>query len=142
LNTEIDGLMENPYFETLAYFSVAVLALVIFLAIFEMVTKYKGWEEIKKGNVAVAMAVGGKIFGIGNLFRFAISSKESIYDSLLWAGFGFVLLVLAYFIFEFLTPVFKVDEEIKHDNRAVGLISMMISISLSFVIGSSIGLGE
>ncbi len=31
-----------------ANFSVVILCLVLFLAIFELVTKYKNWEEIKK----------------------------------------------------------------------------------------------
>ncbi|KAF6592873.1 DUF350 domain-containing protein, partial [Paenibacillus sp. EKM208P] len=39
---------------------------------------------------------------------------------------------------EFLTPVFSIDQQIKEDNRAVGLFSMIISISLSYVIGASV----
>lgn len=130
--------MGNPYVETLAFFSVAILALVVFLAIFELVTKYKDWEEIKNGNVAVAMATGGKIFGICNLFRFAILNNDSVLHSLIWAGYGFVLLLAAYFIFEFLTPYFKIDEQIQKDNRAVGFLSMVLSVSLSYVIGASV----
>ncbi|MDQ1910223.1 DUF350 domain-containing protein [Paenibacillus sp. GD4] len=138
MDDEVGKLMGNPYVETLAFFSVAVLALVVFLTIFELVTKYKDWDEIKRGNLSVAMATGGKIFGICNLFRFAILNNDSLMHSLIWAGFGFVLLLVAYFIFEFLTPYFKIDEEIKNDNRAVGFISMVISISLSYVIGASV----
>ncbi|MCZ8519394.1 MULTISPECIES: DUF350 domain-containing protein [Paenibacillus] len=138
MNEQLDWMMGNPYVETLAFFSVAVLALIVFLAIFELVTKYKDWEEIKNGNVAVAMATGGKIFGICNLFRFAILNNDSLLDSLVWAGYGFLLLLAAYFIFEFLMPYFKIDDQIKNDNRAVGLISMMISVSLSYVIGACV----
>ncbi|MCF6092557.1 DUF350 domain-containing protein [Microaerobacter geothermalis] len=128
----------NPYIETIAYYAVAVLAIIVFLAIFEMVTKYKDWEEIKKGNLAVAMATGGKIFGISNIFRFAITSNDTIAQSLIWSGVGFILLLIGYFIFEFMTPRFKIDEEIGKDNRAVGLLSMIISIGLSYVVGASI----
>jgi len=138
LNEEVDLFMSNPFVETLAFFSVAVLALVVFLAIFELVTKYKDWDEIKKGNVAVAMATGGKIFGICNIFRFAILNNDSLLISLTWAAYGFVLLLIAYFIFEFLTPYFKIDEQIQQDNRAVGLLSMILSVSLSYVIGASV----
>ncbi|MCR8636540.1 MULTISPECIES: DUF350 domain-containing protein [Paenibacillus] len=138
MNEEVDVLLSNPYIETLAFFSVAVVALVVFLAIFELVTKYKDWEEIKKGNLSVAMATGGKIFGICNLFRFAILNNDSILHSLLWAGYGFILLMVAYFIFEFLTPYFKIDDEIQKDNKAVGFLSMIISISISYVIGASV----
>lgn len=128
----------NPFLETLAFFFIAILALIVFLTVFELVTKYNDWEEIKRGNVSVAMATGGKIFGICNLFRFAILNNDSIMQSLLWAGFGFLLLLAAYFIFEFLTPYFKIDEQIQQDNRAVGFLSMVISVSLSYVIGASV----
>ena len=70
-------------------------------------------DEIKKGNLAVAMATGGKIFGICNIFRFSIQSNESVYQSLIWGTFGFVSLMAAYFLFEFLTPVFRIDDEIQ-----------------------------
>jgi putative membrane protein len=138
LTSEVDQMLANPYLETLAFFSVAIVSLVVFLAIFEMVTKYKDWQEISKGNVSVAMALGGKIFGICNIFRFAISNNDTVFHSIIWASFGFLLLLTTYFIFEFLTPVFRIDEEIRKDNRAVGLLSMVLSISISYVVGASV----
>jgi putative membrane protein len=138
MNNEVDRLFDNPYLSVLAVFSVVVVALVVFLTIFEVVTKYNDWEEIKKGNVSVAMATGGKIFGICNVFRFAILNNDTMIRSLIWAGYGFILLLVSYFIFEFLTPYFKIDDEIKRDNRAVGLLSMLISISVSYVIGACV----
>lgn len=138
MNKEVDSLLDNHYVGTLAFFAVAVVALVVFLTIFELVTKYDDWKEIKAGNLSVAMATGGKIFGICNLFRFAILNNDTMIQSLIWAGYGFLLLLVSYFIFEFLTPYFKIDEEIKKDNRAVGLLSMIISISFSYVIGACV----
>ncbi|MCZ0754825.1 DUF350 domain-containing protein [Anoxybacillus sp. J5B_2022] len=134
----MNSFWENEIVRIAANFSVAVLCMVVFLTIFELVTKYKNWDEIQKGNVAVAMATGGKIFGIANIFRYAISHHESLLSMIGWGVYGFVLLLIAYFIYEFLTPKFNIDQEIANDNRAVGLISMVISIGLSFVIGESI----
>ncbi|MFM9277041.1 DUF350 domain-containing protein [Paenibacillus jiagnxiensis] len=122
----------------LGYFSVAVVQLIVYLYCFELVTRYKCWDEIRKGNVAVAMATGGKVFGICNIMRFSINGSSSVYDTMIWSFLGFLLLLAAYFLFEFLTPVFSIDKEIQNDNRAVGLFSMIISISLSYVIGASI----
>ncbi|REE85088.1 putative membrane protein [Paenibacillus taihuensis] len=138
MEQEIDQLLSNTFAASLAYVSVAVLALLLFLFFFEFVTKYKCWQEIKRGNMAVAMATGGKIFGICNLFRFSIEANETVYQSIVWATFGFALLIAAYFLFEFLTPVFRIDDEIQKDNKAVGFIAMIISISLSYVIGATI----
>ncbi|KPB05471.1 DUF350 domain-containing protein [Bacillus sp. CHD6a] len=130
---------ENELVRTAANFSVVVLCLVLFLAIFELVTKYKNMEEIKKGNFAVAMATGGKILGIANIFRYSISDHDSLLTMIGWGAVGFVLLLFAYFIFEFLTPSFNIDKEIEKGNWAVGFISLVISIGLSFIIGASIG---
>lgn len=134
----MDQFWENEYIQIAAYYSVVILCMIVFLAIFEVVTKYKNWEEIKKGNLAVAMATGGKIFGIANIFRHSIQQHNSLLTMISWGIFGFVLLLAGYFIYEFLTPKFKIDEEIQNDNRAVGFISMVISIGLSYVIGAGI----
>ncbi|WNB93937.1 DUF350 domain-containing protein [Bacillus sp. NEB1478] len=130
--------MGNAFLKTAANYSVVVLCLVVFLAIFELVTRYKNWVEIKNGNFSVAMATGGKIFGIANIFRYSIGQNDSIVTMITWGVFGFVLLLIGYFIFEFLTPKFQIDKEIENDNKAVGFISMIISIGLSFVIGEGI----
>jgi len=134
----MDQFWENQYIQIAAYYSVVILCLVVFLAIFEMVTKYRNWEEIKKGNMAVAMATGGKILGVANIFRYTIEQHNSLLAMVGWGIYGFILLVVGYFIFEFLTPRFKIDDEIQNDNRAVGFLSMVISIGLSIVIGAGI----
>ncbi|HEO8419954.1 DUF350 domain-containing protein [Niallia sp. FSL W8-0635] len=134
----MDQFWENEYVKTAGDYSVVILSLVVFLAIFELVTKYNNWDEIKNGNLAVAMATGGKIFGIANIFSHSIMHNDSLLTMIVWGVYGFILLLIGYFIFEFLTPKFKIDEEIKNDNRAVGFISMIISIGLSFVIGAGI----
>jgi putative membrane protein len=130
--------MGNAFLKTAANYSVVVLCLVLFLAVFELVTRYKNWVEIKNGNLSVAMATGGKIFGIANIFRYSISQNDSLLMMVMWGIFGFVLLLIGYFIYEFLTPKFQIDKEIENDNRAVGFISMVISVGLSFVIGEGI----
>ncbi|MBN3523074.1 DUF350 domain-containing protein [Paenibacillus apiarius] len=134
----IEQWLSNPYVSMIAYFSVALLALVLLLSVFELVTRYKCWDEIRKGNISVALATSGKIFGICNIFRFGIEARDSLYASLTWAIIGYVLLLVAYFLFGFLMPYFNLDNEIQKDNRAVGLLAMIISVSLSYIIGSSI----
>ncbi|MHA6252081.1 DUF350 domain-containing protein [Oceanobacillus sp. CAU 1775] len=134
----MEGFWENIIVITAARFSVVIICTLVFLAIFELVTSYKNWEEIKKGNLAVAMATGGKIFGIATIFRYSIEHNDTLLQTVGWGFFGFVLLLSGYFIFEFLLPTIKVDEEIGKGNNAVGLLSMIFSIGMAFVIGASI----
>ena len=84
------------------------------------------------------MATGGKIFGVANIFRYSIEQHNTLPQMIGWGLYGFVLLVIAYWLFEFLTPQFHIDKEIEADNRSVGFISLAISVGLSFVIGASI----
>lgn len=44
----MSGWLENPYILTTAFFAVAILSLILFLTLFELVTRYDDWEEIKK----------------------------------------------------------------------------------------------
>lgn len=126
------------YVVTASYYVLAVVSMAIFLTIFELVTKYDDWEEIKNGNLSVALATGGKLIAIAIILAFSIYHNDSLWSAFVWSLYGFVLQLLAYYLFEFFTPKFKVDEEIKNDNRAVGLLSFLISISLAIVIGVSI----
>lgn len=132
------SIWDNAYVITGAYFVLSVLMMVLFLAIFEVVTKYNDWEEIKKGNVSVAMATGGKLMAVGIIIAFSIYHNDTLWDTFVWGAFGFVFQLIVYYLFEFFTPKFKVDNEIAKDNRAVGLLSLLISVSLAFVIGASI----
>ena len=134
----LSSFWSNPLVEAAGYFSVVVLCLVVSMVLFEIVTKYRNWEEIKKGNVSVAMATGGKIFGVCNIFKYSIEEHNTLLEMLGWGLYGFTLLIIAYLLFEFLTPSFNVDQEIAKDNRSVGFISLVISVGLSFVIGASI----
>lgn len=128
----------HPAVVMTGYFSVVVLCLVLAMGIFEAVTRYNNWQEIKKGNMAVAFATGGKILGICNVFRYSIESNNSLLEMIGWGVFGFFLLIVAYLLYEFFTPTFNIDKEIENDNRSVGFISLTISVGLSFVIGASI----
>ncbi|WP_342601385.1 DUF350 domain-containing protein [Psychrobacillus sp. FSL H8-0483] len=134
----LSSFWSNPLVESAGYFSVVILCLVVSMVLFEIVTKYKNWQEIKNGNIAVALATGGKIFGVCNIFSYSIEQHNSLFEMIGWGLFGFSLLIVAYWLFEFLTPTFNVDKEIENDNRSVGLISLIISVGLSFVIGASI----
>jgi putative membrane protein len=117
---------------------VASINIFITILIFVKITGYNDWEEISKGNTAAAMALGGKIFGVGNIMRFAILSNNNAVQTVLWGAIGLVLLILIYLLFEWLTPRLNINKEIGSGNMAVGLLSMLFSITFSFIIGASI----
>lgn len=129
----------EPFILTLLYFAVAIVTVIIGLVIFEWMTRqYKDWEEIKAGNQAVALSITGKIIGICIILAFAIYHSIEIVETLIWGAFGVLLQLIAYLLFELFTRKFSVEEQLKNNNIAVGIISMGVSIGLAFVIGASI----
>lgn len=129
----------EPFIATFVYFVIAVVIVLLGLFIFENLTrKYKDMEEVKKGNHAVALSIAGKIIGICIILAFAIYNSYVIYETVIWGVFGVVLQMLAYFLFDFFTRNFSVEEELSKNNVAVGIMSMGVSIGLALVIGASI----
>lgn len=124
---------------TLIYFAIAIVIVLIGLFIFENMTrKYKDMEEVKNGNIAVALSVVGKIVGICIILSFAIYNSGRITDTLIWGVMGVVLQMVAYWLFDLFTKNFSVEEQLKNNNIAVGIMSVGVSIGLAFVIGASI----
>lgn len=128
----------NVMAESLGLYTIAGLMIVVGLAIFEMTTPYSNWREIQKGNVAVALATGGKIVGLANIFRVVESHHDRTIDVLVGGAFGFVLLLFTYWLFEFLTPSLNVNDEIRNGNVAVGLLAFLLSIGVSLVVGAAL----
>lgn len=129
----------EPFLFTLLYFIIAIVVVYVGLVIFEIMTKkYKDWEEIKRGNTAVALSISGKIIGICMILAFAIYNSVTVWETLIWGSFGVLLQMIAYVLFETFTRNFSVETQIKENNVAVGLVSAAVSIGLAFVIGASI----
>ncbi|MGP4108301.1 DUF350 domain-containing protein [Virgibacillus sp. L01] len=129
----------GPFIATFVYFAISIVIILIGLALFANITrKYKDMDQVKEGNQAVALSIAGKIMGIGVILAFAIYNSDVIYETVIWGAYGVVLQMVAYVLFELLTRKFSVEEQLLKDNRAVGIISMAVSIGLGFVIGASI----
>ncbi|MDA8235154.1 MAG: DUF350 domain-containing protein [Clostridia bacterium] len=128
----------NPYISVLVYFLAVSLVIIAATFLFNLVVRYKVWDEIHRGNVAVALSSGGVVLGVANIMHYAIRTNDDLINTLIWGGFGTVLLLAVYLAFELLTPKLPVSEEIAKGNKAVGLISFFYSLAFSFVIGASI----
>jgi len=123
---------------SLACFLISLLIVLVTVFVFTLITRYDDWKEITSGNVAAALAMGGKVFGVANIIRFSILSNINAAHTIFWGAFGALLLIFVYLLFEWLTPKLNVNKEIASGNTAVGIMSMVFSIAASFVIGASI----
>ena len=129
----------QPYLLTFSYFLASVAIVFIGLVLFELVTtKYRDWEEIDRGNSAVALSIGGKIIGVSIVIAFSIYHNDTLPQTLIWGAYGIVLQLVGYYVFDFLTRRFSVEQRLKENNLAVGIVSFCVSVGLGLVIGSSI----
>lgn len=129
----------GPFLLTFLYFIAAVVVVVVGLIVFELITtKYKDWEQIENGNTAVALSIGGKIIGICLILAFSIYHSSHVLETIIWGAYGVVLQLIAYYIFDFLTRRFSVEQKLSEGVVSVGILSMCVSIGLGLVVGASI----
>ncbi len=125
------------------YFAVAFALGWIIVMAYDIVTpSFKLWPEIQKGNLAVALAVGGQIIGAGIVFWSAISHNAvrdwAVFWTLIWAAFGGAMQIFGFLVFELITPRLAVGKELAEDNRAVGFVSMSIAVALGVIVSACI----
>ncbi|AWB46550.1 DUF350 domain-containing protein [Paenibacillus sp. CAA11] len=117
---------------------VMILLQLIGMVVFNWMTPYKDMEELKKGNTAVALALGGKFLATAIILGVAAYTNTSIWFMILWFAVGYVILVASYWIFEVVTPGFKVSDHLKQGNVAVGTLLCMVFIGTAFAVSSLI----
>lgn len=117
---------------------VIILLQLLGMVIFGLMTPFKDMEELKKGNVAVALAFGGKFLGTAIIIGVAAYTNTSILHMIIWFAVGYVCLIASYWIFELATPGFKIAEHLEKGNVAVGTLLCMVFIGTAFAVSSLI----
>lgn len=117
---------------------VIIVLQVLGMFIFSLMTPFKDMEELKQGNVAVALALGGKFLATAIILGVAAYTNTSIWFMMLWFTVGYLCLVAAYWIFELLTPGFTVSEHLQKGNVAVGTFLCLVFIGTAFAVSSLI----
>ncbi|MGF7046035.1 putative membrane protein [Paenibacillus sp. DS2015] len=117
---------------------VIILLQLLGMVIFSWMTPFKDLDELKKGNVAVALALGGKFLATAIILGVAAYTNTSIWFMMLWFAVGYLCLIAAYWIFEWVTPGFRISDHLQKGNVAVGLMLCMVFIGMAFAISSLI----
>lgn len=128
----------NAYAATGVCYLAGLVVLLMGALVFSLITRYSDLQEIQKGNAAVSLATGGLILGLANILRFAILSNNTFTGVLLWGAIGVVGMLVGWLVFDLVTPQFKTDEELRKDNRAVGVIVFTAFLAISYIVGASI----
>lgn len=108
------------------------------MVIFNWMTPYNDMEELKRGNKAAALAMGGKFIGTAIILGVSAYTNSSIWFMILWFAVGYICLISVYWIFEWVTPTIKVSDALKEGNVAVGILLCMVFIGMAFAVSSLI----
>jgi putative membrane protein len=114
----------------LAYFGIAIVAIVAFVTIYIAVTPHREFTLIRQGNTAAAISLGGAILGYTIPLAKAVAQSDGMRDMLLWSGVALVAQLLAYGATRVLLPHLSSDVNEGKDASAIFLAAMSICIGL------------
>lgn len=129
------GIKLNLYVNFLIYLGVALLLLLIGMILFEKsTTKINEFQLIREKNISAALSLGGKLIGLAFVLGSSIENSISLLDMVIWGAIGIVAQIITFIIAELVTIRFSINQAIKEDNRAVGVILFTLSISVGWVV--------
>jgi putative membrane protein len=114
----------------LVYFAIAIIATVVFVAIYVMLTPHREFTLIRQGNVAAAISLGGALLGYTIPLAKAIAQSEGIHDMLLWSGVALVAQVAAYGVTRVIVPTLSNDVHEGKVASGVFLAAMSLSVGM------------
>ena len=114
----------------LVYFGIAIVATVLFVAIYVTVTPHREFTLIRQGNTAAAISLGGAILGYTVPLAKAVSQSESMGDMLLWSGVALIAQLVAYGATRLILPTLSADVNDGKVASGIFLAAMSVSIGL------------
>ena len=125
----------------LAFFGMGLVLLVAFALFYEFTTSFNIHDEIERDNVAVGVALGGNLVGIGlvtlkAVFGDFVGWGESIAAFLVFGVLGFVLLYVVRMLIDLvLLPTVKISQALSEGrNTGVAMVESAAVISAALVL--------
>jgi putative membrane protein len=106
--------------------------------VFSLMTPYNDMEEINRGNMAVGITMGGKFIATAIVLAIAAYTNSSIWHMSIWFAVGYVCLIATYWVFDWLTPGFRLSKQLEEGNVAVGTMLACVYIGIALAISSLI----
>ena len=125
----------------LAFFGMGLVLLIAFALFYEFTTSFNIHDEIERDNVAVGVALGGNLVGIGLVTLKAVFGDfagwgESIAAFLVYGVLGFVLLYVVRMVIDLvLLPTVKISRALAEGrNTGVAMVESAAVISAALVL--------
>lgn len=120
----------------LSYFGVGILLFLLGIFFFSFTTKIKEFELMGKGNKAASYMFSGKLVGMSIVLYSAISNSVNLIDLVTWGFIAITVQILAYFVAEWATPKFNINQAIEDGNESIGFFLFALSLSIGLIIAA------
>ena len=105
--------------EFLAFFVVAVLMMIIFIAVYTNLTRHSEIKLIKENSVAAAVAFSGSMIGFALPLASVMISSRTILDMIIWGMVALLVQIVVYLLVRL--PMPRVSERIENNEIAAGI---------------------
>ncbi|WP_147532077.1 DUF350 domain-containing protein [Bacillus marasmi] len=117
------------------YLLVSLGLLLVGVFLFEIsTTKVREFQLIAQKNVTAALSLGGKVVGLAIVLGSAAENSLDLLDMAVWGAVGIIAQIICFILAEVLTIRFSIENAIKEDNRAVGVMLFSLSLAVGWVV--------
>jgi putative membrane protein len=103
----------------LAYFCTAIVAVILYLAIYTRITAHKEFDLIDKNVPGAAVALGLSLLGFALPLASAIAHSQNLLDCAIWAIIALIVQLIVYFIVRI--PVHQLSTRIAAGEMAAAI---------------------
>lgn len=122
---------------TFLFAMTGLLIMFVGLVLFDILVPFKLFAEVEAGNEAVGWLVAGFLISVGIVMSDAFRHNVGLLQGVAYAVFGVLLNYLGFFLWEWLTPKWSLNQAIQKGSRAAGLVMFGISVAIGLVIVGS-----
>jgi len=127
-----------PYTETAKFLGTGLVAFIVALSIYVVVTRIKEIELIRSGNVAAAVSFSGAAFGFVIPLAAVIDRSHDLADMAIWSAITLVVQTILYLVVRLLIP--RLDAAIESGNIADAVLMATVSVCTGIILGVSLTL--
>lgn len=114
----------------LVHLGIAAAAVLVFVAVYVMITPHREFRLIREGNSAAAISLGGAILGYTIPLAKAVAQSESILDMLIWSGVALVAQLVAYGISRLILPQLSADVDEGKTASSILMAAIAVAVGL------------
>jgi len=119
----------------LSYFAIGAGLIILFCLVYVRLTPHAEFALIKENKPAAAIAFGGALIGFALPLHAAISHAVSLLDCVLWGVVALIVQLFAFFAVRIV--IADLPGRIARDERAAGIYSAAVAISVGLVNSAS-----